>query len=144
MGGIHSKKTHAPGLSSPQHLFSAWADIVRRMRSAARIALFVDFDGTLTPIRRWPGRVHLGDQVRRLLEEISGNGVTVGIVSGRRVADVVARVGVPGIWYVGAHGYALRGPSGKAKTLVNEGALARMHIVRRKLASGLRGMPGIL
>src|SRR3972149_8019670 len=101
MGGIHSKKTHAPGLSSPQHLFSAWADIVRRMRSAARIALFVDFDGTLTPIRRRPGRVHLGDQVRRLLEEISGNGVTVGIVSGRRGAGGVGGGGGRGGWELG-------------------------------------------
>ena len=113
------------------------------MRSAARIALFVDFDGTLTPIRRWPGRVYLGDRVRALLAEISGIGVTVGIISGRRVTDVQPRVGLGGIWYVGVHGYALREPSGKAMTFVSGRSLARMHVVRRKLASELHGMSGI-
>ena len=144
MGGIHSKKTLATGLSGPQQLFSAWPEIVRRMRSAARIALFVDFDGTLTPIRRWPNQVRLERNVRGLLEGIAKKIITLGIVSGRRITDVRARVGLGGIWYVGAHGYALRGPSGKAKTLVNEGALARMLMVRRRLAAELRGIPGIL
>ena len=114
------------------------------MRSAARIALFVDFDGTLTPIRRWPGRVHLGDQVRALLAQISGNGVTVGIISGRRVPDLQTRVGLGGIWYVGAHGYSLKEPSGKVVPFVSERSLAGMDIVRRKLAPELRGVSGIL
>ena len=131
------------GLSGPQHLFRAWPEIVRQTRSAACIALFADFDGTLTPIRRWPGRVYLGGRVRALLAETSRNGVTVGIISGRRLPDVQKRVGLPGIWYVGAHGYALQEPRGKAVTFISEKALSRMHIVRRKLASELRGMPGI-
>jgi len=144
MGGIHSKKTLPTGLSGPRHLFDAWPEIVRRTRAAARIVLFADFDGTLTPIRRWPGRVNLGDRVRALLAEISGNGVTVGIISGRRVTDIETRVGLRWIWYVGEHGYALQEPSGKVVTFVSERSLVRMDIVRRKLASELRGASGIL
>jgi trehalose 6-phosphate phosphatase len=113
------------------------------MPSAARIAFFVDFDGTLAPISRWPERVYLGNRVRALLAEISGIGVTVGIISGRRVTDVQTRVGLRGIWYVGSHGYAFQEPSGKVVTSVSERSLARMHIVRRKLASELHGVSGI-
>ncbi|MBI4442559.1 MAG: trehalose-phosphatase [Acidobacteria bacterium] len=114
------------------------------MRSAARIALFIDFDGTLAPIRRWPKQVRLERNVRGLLEVVAKSDATLGVISGRRITDVRTRVGLGGIWYVGVHGYVLRGPSGKVKMYGNEEALARMRTVRRRLAAQLCGMPGVV
>lgn len=144
MGGVHSTQGLAHGLSRPQHLFSAWPELVRRMRNAAHIALFIDFDGTLTQICRSPARVYLADSVRTLLGECSRNGVMVGIVSGRSLPDLRRRARLSRAWYVGAHGYVLREPGGKALALASEAALAQIRRTLRPLAAELHGMPGIL
>ena len=87
-----------------RHLFDAWPDVARRLASAQRLALFTDFDGTLTAIRRHASSVRLSDAVRGRLAALAKRGHLIGVVSGRGLDDVRSRVGVPGLWYVGAHG----------------------------------------
>ncbi|WP_331237015.1 trehalose-phosphatase, partial [Mycobacterium avium] len=36
----------------------------------------------------------------------------VAVLSGRDLADVSQRLGVPGIWYAGSHGFELTAPDG--------------------------------
>ncbi|MGH9782629.1 MAG: hypothetical protein ACRD88_00445, partial [Terriglobia bacterium] len=75
-------------MRSPQHLLEAWADVERRIRRAGQLILFLDFDGTVVPIARTPGRVRLAPAVRRLLARLAKQRVLVGVASGRRLADV--------------------------------------------------------
>jgi len=73
-------------------------------------ALFLDFDGTLAPLQSRPDQVSLDGSVRRLLSALARSPrFRVWIISGRRQADVRARVGVPGIRYLGLHGWEGRG-----------------------------------
>lgn len=131
-------------MSGPRHLFAAWSEIRRRVRRAGRLALFTDFDGTLVPIRSRPDQVRLPSHMRRRLAKIVRCGATVGVVSGRRLEDVHRRVGLPGIWYVGAHGFFLRDPARRRIVLLNRQETARMDRVRSLLSRRLHAVPGIV
>src|SRR5262252_747691 len=123
-----SKKRRTPPLASPtsspdrpaRHLFDAWPDVARRLASADRLALFTDFDGTLTAIRRHANSVRLSTAMRTQLAALARRGHLVGVVSGRGLEDVRTRVGVPGLWYVGAHGFVIRTPDRHTVVLANE------------------------
>jgi trehalose-phosphatase len=130
-------------MKSPQHLLEAWAEVERRIRRAGRLILFLDFDGTLVPIARTPGRVRLAPPVRRLLAHLAKKGVLVGIASGRRLADVQARAGVRLISYIGSHGFSYARPGRGPRILLEPKQLAVMAEVRRALEKKLRGLPGI-
>jgi trehalose 6-phosphate phosphatase len=67
-----------------------------------------DFDGTLSPIESDPDAPTLpaeNDGALRLLRERAG--VRVGVVSGRALSDLRARIGIDGIAYAGNHGLEL-------------------------------------
>ena len=72
--------------------------------------LAFDFDGTLTPIVDLPDHAALAPEVRATLESLSGQDrYLAGIVSGRSLADIRARVDVPGLFYAGNHGLEMAG-----------------------------------
>jgi trehalose-phosphatase len=76
---------------------------------ARRPVLFFDYDGTLTPIVRRPEDATLSAAMRSLLRELARH-VTVGIVSGRDLADVRKMVALNELYYAGSHGFDVRGP----------------------------------
>lgn len=76
-----------------------------------RLALFLDFDGTLSPIVAHPADAQLGAGNRARLARL-GERMVVAVVSGRDLPDVEARVGLPDIYYAGSHGFDLSGPDG--------------------------------
>jgi len=125
------------------HLLKEWPGIEGRVRRAGRVALFTDFDGTLTPIRPHPQQVHLPPTVRAALQALAQRGTTVGVISGRSLADVRARVGLRGIWYVGAHGYFLRSPENRTAALLRPDQMALMRSVHRQLRAQIGFLPGI-
>ncbi len=74
-------------------------------RSGQGLALFFDYDGTLSPIVPHPELAVLTPQSRQLLRDLSGQGgVIVGVVSGRSLADLRERVGLSGLYYAGCCG----------------------------------------
>ncbi|MGH9688940.1 MAG: trehalose-phosphatase [Candidatus Acidiferrales bacterium] len=128
---------------APRHLFDCWGEISGQIRRAQHVALFADFDGTLTPIRRDPEAVRLAPRVRALLEQIANSGIMLGVVSGRKVADVRKHVKLKRIWYAGAHGMFLRDPKNHAYSLAKPEQKARMREATRLLAKHTRGAPGL-
>lgn len=74
-----------------------------------RPALFLDYDGTLTPIVDRPEDARLAEDVRRTLRE-AARLMPVAVVSGRDLADVRALVQIPELVYAGSHGFDIRGP----------------------------------
>jgi alpha,alpha-trehalase len=73
--------------------------------------VFLDYDGTLTPIVARPDLALLSDDMRKVLNGLAAR-CSVGIVSGRDLADVRALVGLDGIVYAGSHGFDIVGPDG--------------------------------
>ncbi|NHN42695.1 trehalose-phosphatase [Halorubellus sp. JP-L1] len=98
--------------------------------------LFVglDFDGTLSPIASTPDEPELAAACRDALAALVAHpGVTVGVVSGRALADLKERVGVEGVVYAGNHGLELEH---RGETEVHPAAAThRPHLreVRREL-----------
>lgn len=72
-------------------------------------AVFLDYDGTLTPIVKDPARADLPESMRQALKTLVAL-CTVGVISGRDLKDVKARVDVEGLTYAGSHGFEIQGP----------------------------------
>lgn len=68
-----------------------------------RLILFLDFDGTLTPIVSRPNRARLSRPMRETLQRLAGR-LPVIVISGRAPKDLRRRVGVQDVCYVGHHG----------------------------------------
>lgn len=86
-------------------LLEDWRAVAQQLREAGAIALFLDFDGTLAPLEEDPGAAGMNRAARVALMRLAENpGVRVCVISGRRLADLRARVGVPGVEYLGVHG----------------------------------------
>lgn len=92
---------------SPSALVCA-GDIDRRLCRATP-ALFLDYDGTLTPIVAHPDLAVLSDDMRAALERLAAQ-FPVSIISGRDLADVRRMVGIDGIVYAGSHGCDVDAP----------------------------------
>jgi trehalose 6-phosphate synthase/phosphatase len=92
------------------------SDAVRRrlhpwLAERPAVALFFDYDGTLTPIVDRPEDAVLSEVARRLLLQATRTpNLDVTIVSGRSLAGVKAMVDLPGLTYVGNHGFEIEGP----------------------------------
>ncbi len=88
---------------------AATADALLEQLAAApnETGLFLDFDGVLAPIVLRPEDAATPQPTRVELERLVDRYALVAIVSGRDGDDVVRRVGVDGIVYVGSHGLEL-------------------------------------
>lgn len=68
--------------------------------------VFLDYDGTLTPIVDDPDQALLPDQTRHAMERLRDE-CPVAVVSGRDLDEVREMVGLDGIHYVGSHGFEI-------------------------------------
>ncbi len=125
--------------ASPRHLFESWSHVERRLRGASRWLLLLDFDGTLVPLIDNPNGVHLDASVRRILAFLTRKrGLSIYIMSGRRLADLRRHVRVSGIHLLGLHGWESRGatlPPSQKQVL---------HEAKVWLAQHLPAQPGVL
>ncbi len=80
-----------------------------RWLEGKKTALFLDYDGTLTPIVERPEQADLSPKMRAILKKLAGR-CTVAIVSGRGLKDVQERVALEGLYYAGSHGFEIDGP----------------------------------
>ncbi len=105
--------------------------------------LFFDYDGTLSPIVSDPGAAVLVDGVAEALEQLAAQ-CPVAVLSGRELADIQSRVGIPGIWYAGSHGFEMTGPDGSYHQ--NDAAVAAVPVLQRaadELRDRLAQIPGV-
>lgn len=109
-----------------------------------RVAIFLDYDGTLTPIVDRPELAVLSEEMRAVVQEL-GRRCPVAVVSGRDRSDVEELVGLSELVYAGSHGFDIAGPNGLSKQ--HEGAAAYLSALDRaeaRLQSTLAGVNGAL
>jgi trehalose 6-phosphate phosphatase len=107
-------------------------------------AVFYDFDGTLSEIVEDPDSARLVDGAADALTSLSA-ACPVAILSGRDLTDVRERIGLPGLWYAGSHGFELTGPDGTHHQ--NPEAAASIPVLTEAaadLADRLGHIPGVL
>src|SRR4029453_9670974 len=85
-------------------------------RSGDRVAVFLDYDGTLTPIVSHPEDAWLSDSARQGLRELAPC-APAAILGGRVLNDVRRRVDLDGIVYAGSHGFDIAGAGGLRREL---------------------------
>ncbi|MCV7257844.1 trehalose-phosphatase [Mycobacterium shimoidei] len=96
--------------------------------AAQHLAVFYDFDGTLSEIVNDPDAARLAPGAADALTALTAR-CPVAILSGRDLADVRQRIGLPGIWYAGSHGFELTGPRGEHHQ--NEQAAASIPVLEQ-------------
>ncbi len=97
--------------SSPDTLPSALEDFelfAARIKNK-KIALFLDYDGTLAPIVDDPDQAVMTDDMREVLMQLAEL-LPVAIISGRDRPDVQNLVGIKNLYYAGSHGFDIAGP----------------------------------
>lgn len=118
-------------------------DIIEKRIKAQRIALFLDYDGTLTPIVETPDKALLQSSVRELLQQLSKiPEIQLTIISGRALNDVRALVDVEGIGYVGNHGYEMMVPGVESDPLASSAYNDLLERLKMVINEKLAQFPG--
>jgi alpha,alpha-trehalase len=104
------------------------------------LALFLDYDGTLTPIVSRPNEAVLLNSTRAILRKLAAK-MPVAILSGRELEDVRKRVGTDGIIYAGSHGFDVAGPRGLRRQEARE-FLPALDVAEKELREKLDGIVG--
>lgn len=114
------------------------------MARGKRLAVFLDYDGTLTPIVDRPHDAVMQERMRATVARLATR-CPVAVVSGRDLLDVRERVGLANLIYAGSHGFDIAGPAGLQQALPQaQGAIPTLDAVERDLGAALGGIDGVL
>jgi trehalose-phosphatase len=119
---------------------SALEHVQEIARRGDRLAVFLDYDGTLTPIVSHPEDALLSESMRQTLQSLAAR-VPVAILSGRDLDDVRGRVYVDGIIYTGSHGFDIAGAGGLRREL-GAAYLPVLDAAESELREALDEIPG--
>jgi len=123
--------------------FQHWNSIERSLKKKP-IVLFLDFDGTLSPIVPKVEDAYLPRvnqvELKRLSKKLRGR---VAIVSGRALKDLKKKVGFKNFIYVGNHGLEIGGPHVRFKAAGAASARKVMAQIKKKLCHELGSVHGI-
>ena len=119
-------------------------DSIRNRCSSKGLFLFLDYDGTLTPIVDTPDLAILSEETRQVVKAAAET-MTVSIVSGRATDDVRGKVALEGLFYAGSHGFEIVDPQSRV-TLHPQAQKIRQTIdgVYAELSERLQNIPGSL
>ena len=78
-------------------------DSFKKQVEGKSLVVFLDYDGTLTPIVKQPDRAYMSDEMRQVVKKISTLYPTA-IISGRGREKVYEFVQLPELVYAGSHG----------------------------------------
>ncbi len=113
------------------------------------LAVFLDYDGTLTHIAEQPSLAALSQDMRAIISGLAGR-CTVAVVSGRDRADVENLVALDNVIYAGNHGFDIAAPRHISRNNVavrrEEGAefAEKLALAAAELERELAGFTGVL
>ncbi len=146
----------------------AHLDALTDLRADRPLAVFLDFDGTLSEIVDDPDAATISAPMRDAVRELAASAV-VAVVSGRDRADVEERSGLSGLYFAGSHGLDIAGTdaagpdvagpdvagpdvagpdvAGPERTMVHpeaEAAVPEVDAAEQRLREELADVPGVV
>ncbi len=125
-------------------LFDSLPDLRERILRAPHLLLGLNFDVAVAQAAGDPATARLAPPVRQALESLAGRkNVAVVVLSGRDRAELLERVGIPGLIYAGNHGLEISGPG---FLFVESAAVDRseeMKSLAANLAGKLKSVAGV-
>jgi trehalose-phosphatase len=126
-----------------RNLFRHW-DRLKEELSNRYIMLFLDYDGTLTPIVSSPRIALISREAKELLNELSNSPkCKLAIISGRGLKDIINIIGLKGIIYSGNHGLEIKGPKIKFESIVSSRYKAVLEQIKNDLNKKLSSIEGV-
>lgn len=107
-------KVNMDDAKSPPSALDCASELLKEGRDKT-LVIFLDYDGTLTPIVASPDRAVLSGSMRDTLLRLTER-FTVAVISGRDLEDVREKVGIDDIYYAGSHGFDITGPGHERET----------------------------
>jgi trehalose 6-phosphate phosphatase len=127
-----------------RYLFSV-LDKIEAALASGPVFLFLDYDGTVTPIRKKPALGRISNRSKKLLVKLSKLPCCkLAIISGRSLKSVRKMVGLSGIIYSGNHGLEMQGPAIRFQTPVSKKHKTIIRQLYPRLAANLRSIKGVL
>jgi trehalose-phosphatase len=137
------RRYHAALPDARPNILSEWERVMEALRGQA-LVVFLDYDGTLTPIVDRPELAVLDPAMRSAVAELAECWPTQ-IVSGRGLEDIQRLVGIDGLWYAGNHGYDIAAPHGSSgNRQVAPDLEPEIHSAAHELRDATRRFPGVL
>ncbi|MGD2279034.1 MAG: trehalose-phosphatase, partial [Candidatus Omnitrophota bacterium] len=127
-----------------KYLLKEWKTIKRAL-GEKYIYLLLDFDGTLTRIRKRPGEVKLSKATKSVLKGlVSQKKASVAIISGRSLKDARRMVGLKDLVYAGNHGLETKGPGFQHTIPKALRAKKAIKEISRELKRRLKPLKGVI
>lgn len=125
-----------------KYLFSVWQELKEQL-AGKFIFLFLDYDGTLSPIIDSPDQAVLSLKARELLKNLRDcPRCKIAIISGRKLEDIRSRVCIEGIICAGNHGLEIEGPKIRFRSLILSGYLKLLQRIKAELERGISPFAG--
>lgn len=127
-----------------RYLFSSLDEIKKIINNSA-LFLLLDYDGTLTRIRKTPQMAVINPRTKNLLNDISKNGkIKLAVISGRSLSDIKSKIGLSSIIYSGNHGLEISGPKVKFKMFVPKESRKTIEEIRRQFKKEFSSINGVI
>ncbi|MCG5529444.1 trehalose-phosphatase [Halorhodospira halochloris] len=130
-------------MSRPMHLFEPEVkrELLDRL-AGEQIPLFLDYDGTLTPIVDDPSQAVLDERMRELLASLAERH-SVALVSGRDLPTLQGFARLEQVYYAGSHGFDIAGPGGlKQRNAEGEACVEELDKAQAELEERLANIAG--
>jgi trehalose 6-phosphate phosphatase len=122
---------------------ASWPELLARLRGRD-LAVFLDYDGTLSPIVENPERAFLPEATREVMRALAAR-CPVAVVSGRGREKVAEFVALGELYYAGSHGFDITGPDPAIRWQPDAAVLDHMARATAKLRQALAdaAIPGV-
>lgn len=116
--------------------------LLRQRIGQRRMVVFLDYDGTLTPIVEQHDRAYLGADMRAAVERLARHCPVV-VMSGRDLARIRELVDLDSVWYAGSHGFQITGPgASEAEHEIGADFLPSLDLAQKALETALANVAG--
>jgi trehalose 6-phosphate phosphatase len=115
---------------------------VLKLQNFKELLMFLDYDGTLSPIVEKPDLAVIDDERRKVIQMVSDKYIT-SIVSGRAKLDVKNRVNIASCYYAGSHGFDISTPFKQDLTFA-DGFVPMLNQIYNELCVELEPFEGVI